>query len=120
MALTLAVPLPLLPFVAPAGDAGAIRYFSPAVIAASVDRQVSVPQSEIHRLASIVFVPWTGVDSCEMRRFDNTTGRISFEGKAACEFSPSEDDGSQQLRLSDKKIVNGIARMRAIHEAFRK
>ena len=121
VALGLAIPF-LLPFAGAAVYLGAVRYFRPAPAASGPGGQERVPQDAQHRVASIVFVPWTGKDVCETRRFDNSTGRISFDGTAACDFPPPDEERStsQQLRLSDEKTVTAADRMRGIQDAFKK
>lgn len=73
---------------------------------------------ETHRLGSILFVPWTGANTCEERRFDNLTGRILFDGLVECEFVTPQEDGTPVRQTADS--VDKSARMRAILEGFKK
>lgn len=73
---------------------------------------------EKHRLGSILFVPWTGANTCEERRFDNLTGRIVFDGVVECEFVTPQEGGAPVLQTADS--VDKNARMRAILEGFKK
>lgn len=122
IALSLAIPFLLLPLTAAAVYLGAARYFAPAVGVTVANAEEPAQRREAYRLASIVFVPWTGVETCEMRRFDNATGQISYDGTAACDFPPPAENKNQDLRLhlSGEKPVTAAERMRAIHEAFKK
>jgi len=72
-----------------------------------------------HRLGSILFVPWTGANTCEQRRFDNLTGQILFDGSVECEFVTPPDGGTPVRQSADNR-VDKTARMRAILEAFKK
>jgi hypothetical protein len=128
--------LPFLLLFAVAGvSVGAVRYFSQGVAMARVEGHPSAPasaqqnaqqngqQSELYRVASIVFVPWTVVERCEKRHFDNETGQIIYDGTQACDFPPpAEEDKAQDLRLrmSGQKTSTAAERMLAIHEAFKK
>lgn len=128
--LSLAVPFLLLLFAVAGISVGALRYFSHGAAMAKMDGRASAPpngqqssqQSDLYRQAAIVFVPWTGVERCEKRRFDNETGQIIYDGTAACHFPPPAEDQTQntQLRLSGEKTATAAERMRAIHEAFKK
>ncbi|HVZ53960.1 MAG TPA: hypothetical protein VG986_18470 [Pseudolabrys sp.] len=127
---SLALPFLILLFAAVGISVGALRYFSHGSATTHMESRdgppASAPQSgqpsDLYRLASIVFVPWTGVESCEKRRFDNLTGQVIYDGTAACDFPPPAEDKSQnlQLRLSGEKSATAAERMRAIHEAFKK
>jgi len=123
---SLAIPFLLLLFAVAGISVGALRYFSHGAAIAKVDGRESAPQrgqqSDEYRTASIVFVPWTGVERCEKRRFDNETGQIIYDGTAACDFPPPAEDNTQntRLRLSGEKTSTAAERMLAIHEAFKK
>jgi len=132
LAVTLSIVLPflLLPLVVTAGYVGATRYFPHVFADTATSADAPKPagdatseserKREAHRIGAIVFVPWTGVDKCEKREFDNANGRIKFDGTVKCEFEPPTEIKSDQLRLSDEKPVSAAERMRAIHNSFKK
>jgi hypothetical protein len=120
--LILAMPFLLLPFAGAAVYFGAEWHFPLPPQAPAPGTQEREPQADAYRVAPIVFVPWTGKEICETRRFDNATGRISYDGTAPCDFPPPDEERStgQQLRLSGEKTVTAADRMRGIQDAFRK
>jgi hypothetical protein len=76
---------------------------------------VAGPTAADYRVGSILFVPWTGANNCEVRGFDNFTGQIVADSTIKCDFKP----GDQGPQLSTGRAA-ADARMRAILDAFKK
>jgi hypothetical protein len=107
----------LLLFIGAAGYISGTRYYSRASNPAAAGQRESQPRDDIeqHRLASILFVPWTGVTTCDERRFDNVTGQIVSDGIVNCDFLTPQVSVNPPARTSDNTV-----RMRAILDAFKK
>jgi hypothetical protein len=116
-AASIVAPFLLLFFVGTAGYISGAKYFSRASAVAPPGQNESPPQSDInrHRIGSILFVPWTGVTTCEERRFDNLTGRIVSDGPVDCDFLTPQVSVNPPARTTDNTV-----RMRAILDAFKK
>ncbi len=69
---------------------------------------------QAHRIASILFVPTRG-DTCEKRRFDNSTGRVVFGGYVDCKNELAQAEPASASELRDNTV-----RIRAILNAFKK
>lgn len=105
----------LLIVIGAAGYFTGARYLSHQAAAEAPVAGASAYERRQHRLASILFVPWTGVTTCEERRFDNSTGRIVSEAPVDCDFL------TPQSRINPpSRTVDNTVRMRAILDAFKK